>query len=203
MLPLKKEGNVLRQEMKKALDDELHRIFTLVNDWLKFAEAKNGALFALSGAGVAAILSFFASKENLAFHWKAGLIASFMFLCVAAVFAIFSFLPAIKFVSHSYGAPDEQDNLIFFGHIAKYLGQEELLVTRIYTWYVLNQTDPVPDPAEFSFSRLHLHLAHQMINNSQLAMRKFKWAGRSVGAIVAAGVSAIIIPVFIVLVKLI
>lgn len=191
----------MEPERKKDLEEELYRIFTLVNDWLKFAETKNGALFALSGAGVAAILGFFASKGSVAFQWKAGLIATGMCLCVAAVFAILSFLPATKFVSHSYGDPDEQDNLIFFGHLAKYLGQEKLLVSRIYTWYVLHPADPPDDSAEYPFSRLHLHLAHQIINNSQLALRKFQWAQRSVWAMVVAGITAIIVPLFIVLVK--
>ena len=41
------------------IEKKLNQIFVNVNEWLKFAEAKNGVLFAFNGAAVIGVLSLY------------------------------------------------------------------------------------------------------------------------------------------------
>lgn len=50
--------------MEDAITQKLITIFQIVSDWLKFAEAKNGVLFAFSGAGITAVLTYISALET-------------------------------------------------------------------------------------------------------------------------------------------
>jgi len=47
------------------LTTKLISIFQIVNDWLKFAEAKNAVLLAFSGAEITAIITYLSTSDTL------------------------------------------------------------------------------------------------------------------------------------------
>lgn len=110
MTEITNEGSDDLQEM---LSDTLKA----TTDWLKFAEAKNGALI---GVNLAVLVS--AEKIQAAigwaayFHWIA-------MLCIASIsIALLSVIPRVGWPLPSVGKSnrDEHDNLMFYGDIAKY-----------------------------------------------------------------------------------
>ncbi|MFM6153624.1 MAG: hypothetical protein ACKPE3_11590, partial [Sphaerospermopsis kisseleviana] len=58
-----------------SMDDvssKLMAIFQNVNEWLKFAEAKNGILLAFSGAAITASITILSTAQNLPNSLKIG-----------------------------------------------------------------------------------------------------------------------------------
>ena len=70
-------------------------IFQNVNEWLKFAEAKNGILLAFSGAAITAAITLLATAQNLPNSLKIGLSLTTIFLCICSLICTLSFLPKI------------------------------------------------------------------------------------------------------------
>jgi hypothetical protein len=96
-----------------------------VNDWLKFAEAKNAALVVFDSA-VLVVVAQAVSENPRAYT---GLRVYVLTLCtlVAAslVVGLFSFLPRTSIpVLTASELPGERDNLIFFGAAKKYTARD-------------------------------------------------------------------------------
>lgn len=75
------------------ITDKLLLIFQLINDWLKFAEAKNAILLAFSGTGVTAILTYLSAASNVPNSVRHGALTSMILLCLSALASSLSFLP--------------------------------------------------------------------------------------------------------------
>lgn len=101
------------------MDNNLWKIFDNVNSWLKYAENKNTYILAFIGAQVT-LIKLLDSQTN------GRLITSFVFLGLCFLVCIFSFFPKtiisswLYYVAKSHQKPDKKDNLLFYGHIAKY-----------------------------------------------------------------------------------
>ena len=157
------------------LCEKLLIIFQNVNDWLKFAEAKNAVLFAFSGTGVTAMVTLLATAQNLPGSLKVGLLLTTGLLCVCMFLCALSFLPSTNLEKilwnrgRSFNAmqpkPDD-DNLYYFGHLRKY-GAVELLdtVNRLY----LNGTVATP------YGKEARDIATQITSNAGIAFRKYKF----------------------------
>lgn len=176
------------------LSAKLFSLFQNVNDWLKFAEAKNAVLLAFAGAGMTATLSVLVSAQNLPNSLRWGLIAATILLCICAFLCTISFLPKTNLdkilqnqgISFPSEQPQPEDNLYFFGHLRKYRTQE--LLTKLNNSYLSD--NPVPQP----YSREAQDLAVQVIINSGIAFVKFQIFTYAVYTLAAAIIS---IPVFI------
>jgi hypothetical protein len=79
--------------MDTKLLDKLVFIFQNVNEWLKFAEAKNAALLAFSGAGMTAALTVLATGQNVPRSLQVGFLLSTVLLGVCTLTCAASFLP--------------------------------------------------------------------------------------------------------------
>jgi hypothetical protein len=66
--------------------EKLTRIFLLVNDWLKYAEAKNALMLAFSGAGITATVTYLSasSSSNPPKSLWIGTIIATCFLCLTS-----------------------------------------------------------------------------------------------------------------------
>lgn len=67
------------------VSSKLIEIFQNVNEWLKFAEAKNGILLAFSIAGITATLSVLSTAQNIPNSLKIGLLLTTIFLAISAL----------------------------------------------------------------------------------------------------------------------
>lgn len=72
---------------------KLTTIFQNVNEWLKFAEAKNAVLLAFSGAGVTALMNLLTTTQKLLNSIHIGLVLAISLLCMCVLLCSFSFLP--------------------------------------------------------------------------------------------------------------
>ena len=77
------------------VESKLFTIFQVVNDWLKFAEAKNAGLVVISGAGSAAILTYVASSQGGSDGWKRLLLGSVLLFVMGGMVSLASFIPRI------------------------------------------------------------------------------------------------------------
>ncbi len=108
----------------------LAAIFQNVNEWLKFAEAKNAVLLAFAGAGITATVTILATLQNSPNSVQIGLLATTALLCICALVCAFSFLPKTNLerllwkqtkpsINSRYQGKDT-DNFYYFGHLQKY-----------------------------------------------------------------------------------
>lgn len=167
------------------LTAKLFIIFQNVNDWLKFAEAKNAALFAFSATGLAAPVTLLATVQNLPNSFKAGLIATASLLCVCALLCAWSFLPKtnlekliwLKAKPFQSLTPNPNDNLYYFGHLQKY-SSDSLLDAISQNYLGGKSSQPYPKEAQ--------DLASQITINSVIAFRKYKLFTSSAYCLVGA-----------------
>ena len=154
------------EEQLSVNDINARLVFVLgiVNDHLTFAEAKNGVLLALSGAGavglVAVVLGNTLTLVLAIYLW-----ALMVGCSVAVVAALVSFLPQthLPWLSERR-RPVESDNLLFFGHIQNYEPREYLKRLAAATGSDVERCN-----------QFDQQLAEQIVINSRIAARKFTW----------------------------
>ncbi|MEW8359705.1 MAG: Pycsar system effector family protein [Candidatus Thiodiazotropha sp.] len=145
------------------MNEQLKDIFSNINDWLKFAEAKTGTLLAGNGVlifGILRIIKGSTIPEALSIYitFAIVLLSISMFLC------LLSFVPslAMPFVFGT-GKPNKDDNILFFLDAAKYTTSEFLIK--------LAQSKGIESN---DFSEHDHFYAEQIISNSQIALKKYK-----------------------------
>jgi len=97
-------------------------IFENVNNWLKFAEAKNGALIALNSAMIFGLVRAMMNNKNL--YIESYVNCMIFLLVVSIVMAILSFIPKLKYPYIKFDIPSKNDNLLYFGDVSKYSEEE-------------------------------------------------------------------------------
>ena len=151
--------------------------FGLVNDWLRFAEAKNGALIAFCSACVFGLLKFPSDWITVTPGFKAGLAVAVVFLFIAIIVCMWSFSPQTNRLEIMFWQANEDcnetDNLIFFGDICKYSADE--LFDSLCERYCM--------PTEYSPQQRQyiLDLTNQVVVNSKITMRKFRLFQKALG----------------------
>ncbi len=137
----------------------ISNIFENVNNWLKFAEAKNGAIIALNSA---LIFGLFQVCQDI----KIGNIILIMYvysahisLFISIIIAILSFVPKLSYQYTSFSKPKDSDNLLYFGDIAKYSEKE-------YTDKLSSMADEITD-----FDKQYIS---QITTNSKITYVKYK-----------------------------
>jgi hypothetical protein len=157
-------------ENLSKIEQKLIYSFGLVNDWLKFAEAKNAALVTLSGATVFGLLSYTSSAQNLSLTWKIGIFAGIALQIIACLVSLASFLPKISRLkilgTGRKTRLTDNDNLLFFGDLCKYSSKE--LVNAVAHLYFQDESYLK------SQHKAHLDIADQIIINSRIAVSKFR-----------------------------
>lgn len=157
------------------MTSKLMTILQSVNDWLKFAEAKNAVLLGLSGAGITATTAYLSAASDVPKSVQARVLITTFLLCVCLFICSLSFLPRTdlelivwkrnKPGRNSKGRPSDNDNLYFFGHLYKY--QEAELIDAINRLYL-------ESTIENTRKKEYADLANQIITNSEISHLKLK-----------------------------
>lgn len=139
----------------------LQFIFSNVNDWLKFGEAKNGAIFTFDSALMVAMLSAYPLDKlrPLSSYVHVCLTLALLFLVASAFFSLLSFLPKLSIPVSSDETIRADDNILYFGHLKNYTPDGLLVRLEIDSG---NQT------------KLQRDFAVQIVTNSQIAWRKYR-----------------------------
>ena len=141
------------------MEDRLKHIFGVVNEWLKFAEAKNAALLVAVAALSKPVLDHFPDKAALPTAWWCCTVGC-GFLFLSGFLCLGSFLPQLTF---KWGASKRPlmatDNLFYFGHIAHLSAFEYL--------EALYQAEATPPKNKKTRSRFSCPNSHQCSNCDQ------------------------------------
>lgn len=146
------------------MDEKLEKIFSNINDWLRFAEAKSATLIAGNGALIFAIFRLRHSAEVpefLVLHFN----VSIFFCLMSMVVCLISITPSLgmPWESKPRGC-DKSDNLLFFEDISKYTPASYL--NKIGKNINLESSD---------FTGYQKDLASQIIVNSVIARKKYNF----------------------------
>jgi hypothetical protein len=166
----------------QMMEERLRFIYSDVNEWLSFAEAKNGALLAVNGALILSALRLMDGKVFL-YRWAEYYFYSFVLLSsFSALLCLISFLPQIEIPLIRARSPSvEHDNLLFYGHICDYDPSAYLNALCSRYDFPLDSIRPFEE-----------NLAESIVINSRISMRKY----RLFRAAVWLNVTALVTPVF-------
>ncbi|MEQ8754577.1 MAG: DUF5706 domain-containing protein [Coleofasciculus sp. G1-WW12-02] len=156
------------------ITEKLFSILQTVNDWLKFAEAKNAVLLAFCGAGITAMTTYLSAATNIDKSLQIGLIISISLLCISSLISSLSFLPKTD-IEHfiwlrtkpkrqSKYKRKDTDNFYFFNDLKKYDPND--LLDSMNRLYFQNQV-------QTPYRKEDLDIANQITINSEIASTKF------------------------------
>ncbi|HEU5433923.1 MAG TPA: Pycsar system effector family protein [Thermomicrobiales bacterium] len=181
--------------MSAAVDtteSRLLELLKLVNDWLKFAEAKNVGIVGLASGAMSVLLVALGFLREAGLTFLSSLVVSAGAACLAVslLIGVYSFFPATampRWMRMQLDPPRPDDNLYFFGHAAKY--DPVALAFAVARRYG-RTTDPI-------VHELHTDLAAQLIVNARITMQKlrlFRWSVLFFGAgVMISGVGMLLI----------
>lgn len=141
------------------MEERLRYVLTTVNEWLKFAEAKNGALLVADIAILFGVFSLLneSSGQRVLIHLAIPLVI------VSTTSSLVSFLPQLKVFSFtSKKRTGKKASLIFYGHIAEYEPQ---------SYVEALHAESGAEPA--AIVSIEVDYAQQIIINSRIAVRKY------------------------------
>lgn len=155
------------------ISPKLTTIFQNVNDWLKFAEAKNAVLLVFSSSGVTAIVTLVTANPKLSSLSTISLLIATFLLCISSLICALSFLPKTdinRFLwvidnSSKKLTSQGRDNLYYFGDLQKYNPTE--LLDAFNKFYLKNRLK-TPYDKEWN------DLAAQIIINSKITITKLR-----------------------------
>lgn len=146
--------------------EKLILIFQIVNDLLKFAEAKNALLLTFCGAAIATITTYVSTATNIPISLRIGLLIAIFLLCLSSLTCTLSFLPNTNVITtkSSKSKLKDTDIFYFFGDLKKY-NEADLLssINRLYF------EDSIPTP----YKKEDLDIAKEITINSKIAATKF------------------------------
>lgn len=160
------------------MDEKLKDIFSNINDWLKFAEAKSATLIACNGA-----LIFGISRIINSFDLKMGCLLYLFLVSVLCILSIaICFLSIIPSLSMPWDKKpngiSDKDNLMYFSDIAKY-------TPLVY----LNALKDKLELDDSVFTGYQQDLSSQIIINSAIADKKYRAFQKSIWLTLAAVIS--------------
>lgn len=147
------------------MNEDLKFAFANVNDWLKFAEAKNGGLLALNVATLIGILQCDKSLFETYLPIRVLLIVAF---CLSSAICVYSISPIVnitklfnKLEIRKFNTDKHTLNYLFFGNIARLTPDQfqEVFLLRVPN-VILTSSDK--------------DLVGQIVQNSEIALQKFK-----------------------------
>jgi hypothetical protein len=156
------------------ITEKLLSILQIVNDWLKFAEAKNAVLLAFCGAAITTTITYLNAATTVPNSLKIGLLISIFLLCVSLLICSLSFLPKtdMEYFTRLRKRPNRNsqsllkstDNFYFFNNLRKY--DSDNLLEAMNEFYF---EDKLPKP----YKKEDLDIASQITINSEIASTKF------------------------------
>lgn len=154
------------EAFEKILTTNLQRVI----DFLKYAEAKNGALLTIASAWVIAIITLISSGKSCPGGLNTAIYFALIFSFCAGILSMISFLPRTKlsrFLGDKHAGPHPK-NLLYYGDIS-------ILSIETFEQDIRERYYPVA--SQYSEDYIH-DLIVQISVNSQITMRKlnfFRW----------------------------
>lgn len=175
------------------MENRLQNIFSSVNDWIKFAEAKNAALFAANSTLIIAVLKEISISKWLEiwlpYRIGIGIYVGLLItqLALSATICLYSFFPQIKHLplAPQKEEPKDTDNLLFYGDIAHYEPKHYLRCLYKQQGEYIISTMP-----------LEVDYARQIVVNSRIALRKYHLFTAALWLLLSAFFTPILVALF-------
>ena len=163
------------------MDEKLNDIFSNINDWLKYAEAKTATLIAGNAALIFGISKIILSNE-VDGNFEKYLIFCCFLCSLSLSLCLLSVIPALSMPWDSkLSDKSEKDSVIYFGDIAKYSPLT-----------YLNLLAKKTDSKNEIFTEYQKDLAYQIIINSVIAFKKYNYFKVAIWFTLSAIVSPLI-----------
>ena len=165
--PPEVEGAAVADQVTKDVEARLADLLARVIDWLKFAEAKNTGVVGLASTGLGVIVTFLVAGPPLPDVAGAGMAIGAVALMLSLMLAVASFLPSTnleKFLLDEREQPGLTDNLLFYGHLARY---EPRALTRAIAQHYFDTPG-----SKYTPSKLAIEYAGQVVTNARITVRK-------------------------------
>lgn len=138
---------------------ELKYIFTNINEWLKFAEAKHAGLIVLNAGLVVGILSSYSNIQP--FIYKTTILIGIICFGISVFSSIISQFPITQNIF--YNKKEIQNaNLYFFGHLSHFHNEQ-----------FINEFKKID--SAFTPTKLDDDLINQILINSRITQSKFSF----------------------------
>lgn len=145
--------------MNKDEIDLLDKILSKTNDWLKFAEAKNGAIVAVVCTVMFGVNRVVVNLEELPCYLLIYLLAFFLLSSLSLLISLSSFIPRLKKPFWlKFEEKSNRDNPFYFGDACKYDGYSYLKLLGI---------------TDSNQSKIVEKMADQIVINSRIASLKY------------------------------
>jgi hypothetical protein len=154
-------------EVQRDVQRQLSELLSRVIDWLKFAEAKNTGSVGLASTGLGVIVTFLVAGPPIPTVAGVGLAVGAVALMLSLMLTVASFLPSTDLEKHLVGErqrPTARDNLLYYGHLARY--EPKALVEAIAEMYFEQEGQT------YTPSKLDVDLAAQIVTNARITVRK-------------------------------
>lgn len=141
------------------MESRLLVVFNNVNEWLRFAEAKNAMIIGLNGVvffGVTRLINFDQIKDIELLIWY--LFIGLLCLGASMFVALLSFVPQLKQIAPTFDLKKENDNFLFFASL------KNKKVDEVISIYNTDKEKVEP---------FHKHLSQQIICNAGITKRKY------------------------------
>lgn len=146
--------------MNKEEVDLLDKVLSRTNEWLKFAEAKNGAIIAVVCSVMFGANRIVLSLEKVPYYLKLYLAVFFLLSFLSLIVALSSFIPRLS--SPFWMEVEEKkddDNPFYFGHACKYDSHDYLILLGVIQGHN---------------NRISQKIAEQIVVNSRIASIKLR-----------------------------
>lgn len=145
--------------MNKDEIDLLDKILSKTNDWLKFAEAKNGAIVAVVCTVMFGVNRVVVNLEELPSYLLIYLLAFFLLSSLSLLIALSSFIPRLKKPFWlKFEEKSSRDNPFYFGDACKYDAYSYLKLLGI---------------TDSNQNKIVERMADQIVINSRIASLKY------------------------------
>jgi hypothetical protein len=157
-----------------AHEEQLYRVFNNVNDWLKFAEAKNAMIIAFNSASIYGITQLF----DLEYVKNSGTLTNYLIFVIivlvfSTIFSLISFAPRVKIIKGGWYAPSDIPNVLFFEYLKTKTKEE-----------IIKEITGVSNVN--SYTTIEKDIAEQIKQNSIVASRKYSYFTIAVWFTIAA-----------------
>ena len=160
----------------KNEDLKLSYVLDKIVDWLKFAEAKNGAVLAINSAILFGVTRLAMATDITSNYLLIYIALAIVLLASSILVALLSFVPRLEPpLWVSFPQKPEKFNILFFGHICSCTPKSYLEY-----FYKMNEA-PINQ-----YCDSHNQLSNQIVTNSKIAYIKYKQFNFSIWLTISA-----------------
>lgn len=163
------------QVMDTRSTEELKDIFSNVNDWLKFAEAKNAALVGFNAGAVFGAIALLDDQGTSRVVMRSHLFWFCLLNTVALMIGLWSFLPKTGAELWCRVRARLSGNVVYYGHIYSFKEDE-----------YLSKVESLVQGLTYPGESLNRAYADQIIANARIAIRKYRYFVVALGCTLVA-----------------